>query len=44
MTTGFMIGAAGGIRAVRVVIAQTLADAVEQTMIDIRISPLPSML
>jgi hypothetical protein len=36
MTTGFMIGAAGGIRAARVVIAHTLADAVEQIMIEIR--------
>jgi hypothetical protein len=35
MTTGFMIGAAGGIRAARVVIAHTEADAVEQAIIEI---------
>jgi len=36
MTTGFMIGAAGGMRAALVVIAHTEADAVEQSIIDIR--------
>ena len=34
MTTGLRIGAAGGIRAALVVIAQTDADAVEQIIID----------
>jgi len=33
MIAGLRIGAAGGIRAARSVIAQTLADAVEQIMI-----------
>jgi hypothetical protein len=35
MTTGLRIGAAGGIRAALVVIAQTDADAVEQAIIEI---------
>jgi hypothetical protein len=36
MIAGLSIGAAGGIRAARSVIAHTLADAVEQIMIEIR--------